>query len=76
MDLNIWALPSNITLEKIILPPKCAVFAGYQASAAPTGRGRGPQQHYTQAQSALSLATSATDQKLSMLSVERSDTKK
>lgn len=29
MDLNIWALPSNITLEKILLPPKSPVFAGY-----------------------------------------------
>ena len=34
----IWALPSNSTLEQMILPPKGSVIATYLASAILTGR--------------------------------------
>lgn len=42
LTIDMWALSSNSTLEKIILPQKGPIFAGYQASAALTGRWEGP----------------------------------
>lgn len=74
-DLNSWALSSNSTFEKVTLPRRAPVLLVTRQSQfllvgreRPTAVGHRPQ--------ALSLATSATDQKKFPIRLERSDMKK